>query len=321
MRFLRLLTAVMVSLSSAGSFALAPVIDAFDLVDRIEAQDVVVLDIRDQSSAFEAGHIPTARHIPYAAFRGPDNNPGEVLPIEQIAALLGAVGLRTTDAVVIVSDGIATTDFGAAARVYWTLKSVGFDTLSILNGGFRGYQKDGFEVTSGPHQVSKTELSLTFNPQWYANTAAVRAALDADAARIIDARPAAFYDGASWHEAAGRPGAITTAELISFERFFDPGTPLLKDLADIQGIVTDFAFDGTEVITYCNTGHLAATNWFVLSELAQLSDVKLYPESIVEWSNASAPMMNVPSPFQVAMLKTKGWLDRLMQPGDTPTVN
>lgn len=321
MRLLRDITTCIMSLWSVGALALPPVIDAFDLVDLIEANEVVVLDVRDQQATFEAGHIPTARHLPYEAFRGPDENPGKVQPAEFYAALLGTVGLRTTDAVVIVADGIATTDFGASARVYWTLKSLGFNALSILNGGFRGYQKDGFEIATGPHQVIKTDLVLTFNSQWYADREAVRDAVETGSARVIDSRPAAFYEGASWHQAAGQPGAIRNAELMPFERFFDPGTPLLKDVEQLQSIVGDAGLTGPQVITYCNTGHLAATNWFVLSELAQLPDVKLYAESIVDWSNASAPMMNVPSPIEVAVLKTKGWLDRLVQSRETSTVN
>ena len=38
------------------------------------------------------------------------------------------------------------------------------------------------------------------------------------------------------------------------------------------------------VVTYCNTGHWAATDWFVLSEILGRPNVKLYAGSMVEWS-------------------------------------
>ena len=38
----------------------------------------------------------------------------------------------------------------------------------------------------------------------------------------------------------------------------------------------------------------AATNWFALSELAGIENVKLYPESLVGWSHAGLPMDNTP---------------------------
>jgi thiosulfate/3-mercaptopyruvate sulfurtransferase len=37
-------------------------------------------------------------------------------------------------------------------------------------------------------------------------------------------------------------------------------------------------------VTYCNTGHWAATDWFVLSAVLGRPDVRLYAGSMVEWS-------------------------------------
>ena len=45
------------------------------------------------------------------------------------------------------------------------------------------------------------------------------------------------------------------------------------------------------VVSYCNTGHWAATDWFVLHELLGRKDARLYAGSMVEWtSNASRPI-------------------------------
>lgn len=41
---------------------------------------------------------------------------------------------------------------------------------------------------------------------------------------------------------------------------------------------------GTRTIAFCNTGHWAATDWFVLSELAGFEEVALYDGSMAEWS-------------------------------------
>ena len=38
------------------------------------------------------------------------------------------------------------------------------------------------------------------------------------------------------------------------------------------------------VISYCNTGHTAATNWFVLSEVLGRPDVGLYDGSMTDWT-------------------------------------
>jgi thiosulfate/3-mercaptopyruvate sulfurtransferase len=36
--------------------------------------------------------------------------------------------------------------------------------------------------------------------------------------------------------------------------------------------------------SYCNGGHWSATDWFVLSELLDRKDVKLYYGSMIEWT-------------------------------------
>jgi hypothetical protein len=45
-------------------------------------------------------------------------------------------------------------------------------------------------------------------------------------------------------------------------------------------------------VSFCNTGHWAATNWFILSEILGQAGTQLYPESMVAWSNAGLPMQN-----------------------------
>ena len=37
-------------------------------------------------------------------------------------------------------------------------------------------------------------------------------------------------------------------------------------------------------ISYCNTGHTAALNWFVLSEVLGRDEVALYDGSMTEWT-------------------------------------
>ncbi len=44
-------------------------------------------------------------------------------------------------------------------------------------------------------------------------------------------------------------------------------------------------------VSYCNTGHRAATDWFVLHELLGCQDVRLYDGSMVEWTaNPNRPV-------------------------------
>jgi thiosulfate/3-mercaptopyruvate sulfurtransferase len=305
-------TALAVSLTTQAA-TLTPVIDSFTLTDLLDNNEVKVLEIRGDEKAYLKQHIPGSVHISYGEFRGPKDNPGKLPQLSKLAAALGSRGIDVSDSVVIVHDGVTTTDFGAAARVYWTLKSVGFESLAILNGGFRAYQKDGFEIASEQSIVSPVTPELAFNSAWYADTAEVEKQVSGKgSARLLDARLDDFYTGKAWHDAAARPGILPGADQFAFEAFFDKNTPLLKHADEIQSIVASNKLNQPGTISYCNTGHWAATNWFVLSEVANVSDVKLYAESMVEWSALNKPMENVPTSVQFAILKTKKWFNALV---------
>ena len=309
---LAVVSALMIT-SITNAASIDPVIDSFKLTDLLEEESVTVLEIRSDEKAYLDQHIPGSVHVPYAEFRGPDSNPGRLPDMTHLTNVLGQRGIDINKPVVIVHDGVTTTDFGAAARVYWTLKSVGFESLAILNGGFRAYQKDGFEIVSGKPDVDQTTPVLSFDPTWYADTAEVeRQVAGQGSARLLDARLDDFYAGEAWHDSAARPGILPSAEQFSFELFFDKNTPLLKHADEVQALVSANQLDQAGTISYCNTGHWAATNWFVLSEVAGIQDVKLYAESMVEWSALNKPMENVPTSVQFAILKTKKWFNNLV---------
>ena len=64
--------------------------------------------------------------------------------------------------------------------------------------------------------------------------------------------------------------------------FYDPATNRLRPAAELATIAASLP-DGP-IVSYCNTGHWAATNWFVLSEVLGRKDVRLYYGSMVEWT-------------------------------------
>ena len=72
---------------------------------------------------------PGALSAPYGAWRGPATNPGELPPLPDLEALVRRLGLTPDTHVVVVSSGADATDFGASARVYWTLKVLGLEGL------------------------------------------------------------------------------------------------------------------------------------------------------------------------------------------------
>ncbi|WP_415182333.1 sulfurtransferase [Phaeovulum sp.] len=290
--FLGGLAALGVSSALAGD--LGPLITPAELVAAGGAQAPVILDIR--AKGFDQGHIEGAISAPYGLFRGPAENPGAVPPLAQLEATYEQLGLAPERPVVIVSQGDTDTDFGAAARVYWTLKSSGFGDLAVLNGGATAWVNAGLPLSTAAVTPAPTDLHITWQDAWTADTPAVaRVVAGTDQGKLIDARPTPFFEGQKAHEAAARPGTLPGAQSLPYTEFFRPGATAIgadsngADLKARLGIST-----GDEVVAFCNTGHWAATDWFALSELAGIENVKLYPGSMVEYSQTDGEMANQP---------------------------
>lgn len=287
---------------------LGPLIDPAGLGAALERDPPIVLDIRTEA-AFAEGHVPGARPAPYALFRGGAENPGELVPEERLTEVLRALGLTTDKAVVIVHQGSDQTDFGAAARVYWTLKSNGFTDLAILNGGINGWLKAGQRLAKDPAPaIPPSTITARYDPTWLATREDVKAIIDGkESAELIDARPEAFWKGEAKHGAAARPGTLPQSRYFTHDRWFGGDEPTLIKPDLIRQLAAENGFEqGDRLVSFCNTGHWAATNWFALSEVAGIDGVRMYPESMVGWSQSGYEMANVPGLFQNMLNKITG---------------
>ncbi len=283
-----------------------PLITPQELQSLTSAPDApLVLDIR--GDAYAQGHVAGAISAPYALFRGPAENPGALVPEDKLQAVLRELGVTLERPVVVVHQGEDDSDFGAAARVYWTLKSSGVSHLAILNGGMNAWAAEGLPLETVANQPQPSEVEISFSDRWLATTEDVSAIVGGQKqARLIDSRPEAFYQGQQAHAAATKPGTLPGAENVSHAVWFSSPTqvmdaPSAADVAAKLGIGKD-----EEVVAFCNTGHWAATEWFALSELAGIEDAKLYPDSMVGWSQTGGKMENTPGLLRNLLGQIKG---------------
>lgn len=259
------------------------------------ASEAVILDIR-APKYFERGSIKGALNAPYGTWRGPRDNPGARLSDETLTERMQSLGLDREDKVIIVYHGANDTDFGSAARVYWTLKSAGLTELAILNGGLVNWVQSGNALSTEFGAAERSDETFTLASDWMMTREEVRAVVDGNAdAQIIDARPLPFLQGKRKHPAAKQAGTIEGAANVVQSTWFRKDNPRQFSPADRVAALAKEAGveDGTQrpIASFCNTGHWAATNWFALSELAGIDNVKLYPESMVGWTKADQPVV------------------------------
>ncbi|WP_286738184.1 rhodanese-like domain-containing protein, partial [Thiomonas sp. SCN 64-16] len=153
-------------------------------------------------------------------------------------------------------------------------------------------------------QPTPAPTPSTFTPQLddalLATRPEVAHALGHPSTLLLDARPRAFYLGREKAPAAIRPGTLPGALDFDNLRWFEPGSGALPAVSTLQRIAAQLPQQpgAVQIVSFCNTGHWAATNWFVLSEVLHRPHVALYPGSMVDWSRADAPMAHVPTRWQ-----------------------
>jgi thiosulfate/3-mercaptopyruvate sulfurtransferase len=272
-----------------------PLLSPAELAALIEAEEPVLVDIRAVAD-YAQGHVGGAVNVPYHAWRGPAANPGALISDDKLSMLLSELGVEPEIPVVITYRGADATDFGAAARVYWTLKSAGVREIAILNGGVNAWVAEGLPLSAEEASNFPSDLSFSFAPDWLIDREGVREVVEGRrAAVLVDARPEAFFEGRKKHDMAAWAGTLAGALNLDFRRWFTGSAALIADPAELRAIAAaaGYAPGGPEIVSFCNTGHWAATNWFVLSEIAGIPGVKLYPASMVGWTQAVSRVAQV----------------------------
>ncbi len=258
---------------------------------------------------FSEGHIPGAANAPYAQFRGPQTNAGQLPSLEHLTALVQSLGIDASTPVVVVHQGSNASDMGAATRVYWTLKSLGVTQLAVLNGGFAAWRDQQLPVSTTASTIASSNYRPTWNDKWRISASALESSLQNPTMRLLDSRPSSFFTGQQ--SIAERPGTIRGADNLSYDTWFDNNR--LKPLNELDVLfsnnLTDTNMDST--VVFCNTGHWASINWFVISELAGIANTQLYAESVVDWAQSNRPMDNQPGRLAHYWSLTREWMQSL----------
>ena len=297
-RFLALALMLISGLAHAQNEKLTPMVDAAWLSANLDRENLVVLDVRSgidnggDRSSFQNAHIPGSIYSSYTGDgwrESRDGVTGLLPPVRSLERLIGGLGIDNDDTVVVVPAGTGVTDFGSAARVYWTFRVLGHDDVTILNGGFAGWQAAGFDVASGQaERRAFADFRGKLQPALLASLGEVQQARDTQA-QLVDARPADYFRGETKSPAAKGPGTIPGSLNLPHTDFLGQQNAVWYLNADeIRERVNRAELDAdARTIAFCNTGHWAATDWFVLSELAGFEEVALYDGSMAQWSNDS----------------------------------
>ncbi|RAK61207.1 3-mercaptopyruvate sulfurtransferase [Phenylobacterium hankyongense] len=265
-----------------------PLVSTAWLAERLADPDVQVVDAtwympgepRSGREDHAAGHIPGAVFFDIDEISDHGTDLPHMLPTpEAFAAAAGALGLRR-DATVVVYDGQG---IFSAPRVWWTLRTMGFPKVVVLDGGLKKWRAEGRPVETAETQATPTRLEPAFDPARVRDLDAVRGLLDGGAAQLVDARAGPRFRGEAPEPRAGlrsghMPGAcnVPWGPLVNAD-----GT--LKSAAELRETFEAGGVDLTgPIVTTCGSGVSAALLALALARLGR-DDVPVYDGSWTEW--------------------------------------
>ncbi|WP_321336001.1 sulfurtransferase [Breoghania sp.] len=295
--FTRLVAAVAtVAISATAALsapALTPLVSTEWLQAHLNEAGLVILDVDfrsakggEKNEAAKPTYVPGAITTPYP---GPwrseqDGVPGQMASVDGLETYLSSIGINEDVAVVVVQSGENGTDFSAGTRVYWTLKELGLSNVGLLDGGMRAWKAEGRPVRHEAATPDAAFFTAEPDPTLTISTDEVAESVGTDTV-LLDARPASFFKGKAKHKLAPRPGRLPGAVDLDYNAFIDVETGKLKSKAELALIASvQLADKKANIVSYCNTGHWASANWFVLHELLGYENVRLYDASMVGWT-------------------------------------
>lgn len=279
---------IALSLSLAGSMAQesshGTLISTAEQLQRNLRQSISVR-VLDASPlrTYRAAHIPDAIHVfwqdtvdaNYPVFGAVVTQGFEQ---EQRLAVLRRFGVLPTDDIVVYDD---VSGF-RASRIVWFLALLGFDRVSILDGGLDGWRRAGGSVESGV--VDPPAISPIVAPRegYYVVTEALRTRIERADTTVLDIRSAS--ERADTLDGQLPLGTIPTSLSWPWPAVIDPdhGALLAVDQLTVQ--VADLNLTpARDIVVFGRFGVESALSWLVLRSLGY-QRVLTYDRGWVEWA-------------------------------------
>ena len=212
--------------------------------------------------------------------------------------LIQSAGVNADKPIILVPVGQDMSDVDEALRTYWEFKVYGEDRVAVLDGGIAGWLNEGREFTTTNSQKADGNwVAKAYRKELIASSDEVAAASKTGKPQLLDARQPAQYWGVAKSPSVLTYGHIAGAKELAPELLAKPSNGALYFWSKntYEALMAGNGLSNkAPTITYCNTGHLAAGGWFVMSELVGNKSTKLYDGSLHLWTLEGRPLVGVP---------------------------
>ncbi|MFI6870435.1 sulfurtransferase [Nocardia sp. NPDC050406] len=253
--------------------------------ENLNAPGVVIVEVDEDTSAYDTGHIEGAVKIDWKEDLQ-DHVRRDFVNREQFSDLLSARGISNDDTVVLYGGN----NNWFAAYAYWYFKLYGHQDVKLLDGGRKKWELDGRPLSRDA--VSRPATSYKAGEQ----DLSIRAFRDEVIAAIgtknlVDVRSPDEFSGkilAPAHlpqEQSQRPGHVPSAINVPWSKAANEDGTFKSD-EELATLYKEAGLDGEkETIAYCRIGERSSHTWFVLQELLGHKNVKNYDGSWTEYGS------------------------------------
>jgi thiosulfate/3-mercaptopyruvate sulfurtransferase len=255
------------------------------LVTHGEGEPYTAGPLREQ---YLAAHVPGAAFVDVTGeLSDPAGRHAFTLPsAEALAGAFGAVGIGD-DTHVVVYDTVGS---AWATRVWWLLRWLGHDQVSVLDGGLAAWRAAGFATGSGEDddlaaRATVGTLTPRERPELLATLPEVERISSGEApGLLVNALDPATFRGDQEVSTYARRGRIPGSVNLPLVTLLDPATgrflptEALRDRLHAGGLL-----DADGAVTYCGGGIAATLPAFAAFVVAGV-EVAVYDGSLSEWT-------------------------------------
>ncbi|MFI5926043.1 sulfurtransferase [Micromonospora sp. NPDC051543] len=251
----------------------------------LDAPGVVFVEVDEDTSAYETGHIAGAIKVDWKTdLQDPVRR--DFVNKTQFEALLSERGISNDDTVILYGGN----NNWFAAYAYWYFKLYGHREVKLLDGGRKKWELDARPlVTETPTRPATQYVAQEPDTSIRAFRDEVVAAIGTK--NLVDVRSPDEFAGrllAPAHlpqEQAQRAGHIPTAISVPWSKAANEDGTFRSD-DELRKIYGDAGLDDSkETIAYCRIGERSSHTWFVLQELLGHRNVKNYDGSWTEYGS------------------------------------
>ncbi|XP_068111130.1 thiosulfate sulfurtransferase [Hyperolius riggenbachi] len=243
--------------------------------------------IRDGRKEYEEKHIPGALYFDIDECKDKTSPYEVMLPTEgAFAKYVGDFGINN-DSHVVVYDADQLGIY-YAARVWWMFKVFGHQKVSVLDGGFRNWVKQGHPVTSEVIKPKPEAYRAVLDSSRVRKFEDIQRNLSSKEFQLVDSRPAGRYAGTDPEPGEIFPGHIPGSLSLPFTSFLTE-EGFEKTPEELQRLFQDKGIDLRKPLTITCRRGVTACQLAMASYILGKEDTAVYDGSWYEWFHRAKP--------------------------------